>query len=594
MPELAPRMRLTLSVAWELARRDLIVLFAVDLGRNLSGVLSVVALKAIVDAVLAGRWAEATAYSVVLAVIVAGGLAVSQAETRAAIASREVVRQEFDRRSIKLTAGTPRLDQLETPAYLDDLETVRSDAISFAHTVGLWSPMVALIVRFGLTLALLANLNLWLLCLPLLALPAVAASKVANGWTNEAWRAGSEPRRRAASFFGLATTAGPAKEIRVYGLGRQLLHRQDEALAAAYASFNARQVRSVVLVTAGSLLFLVGYVGALWLVVRDAIAGTASAGDVILAVGLCGQLNTQVSAILAWISLHGRASRVIDSYRRIVEHAEAAAKSVSGTKPAPGRLIVGITLDNVSYRYPTSGQDAVDGLTASLPAGSVVALVGDNGAGKTTLVKLLTGLYRPTEGSIAVDGVPLDDLDLPSWRGAAAAAFQDYARLELVARQTVGVGDLPHVGDDVAVMAAVTRAAAADVIGAMPTGLDTQLGTSFPDGTDLSGGEWQKLAIARALMRPSPLLLIFDEPTASLDAPTEYALFQRYAAAAHTARETGAITLLISHRFSTVRMADLILVLQQGRLVEQGNHASLIAQRGVYADLYDLQSAGYR
>ena len=594
MPELAPRMRLTLSVAWEVARRDVIVLFAVDLGRNLWGVLAVVATKAIVDAVIAQAWAQAVVFAVVLAAIVASGLALSQAETRAAIFSREVVRQEFDRRSISLTASTPRLDQLEMPEYLDNLEMVRSDPICFAHAVGLWSPMVALVVRIGLTLGLLANLDLWLLALPLLALPAVWATNQANRWRNDAWREVAGQRRRAQALFRLATTAAPAKELRVYGLGDELLSRQDAALAAANRIDVDRQLRGAALTTGATLVFVAGYVVALWLVARQAIAGTASAGDIVLAVGLCGQLNTQVSAMLSWIVLHGRASRVIDSYRRIVDHARSAAGSVCGSRPAPRQLTTGIELHSVSYSYPGAERPALEEVSTVLPAGAVVALVGENGAGKTTLVKLLTGLYPPTAGRIAVDDADLDELDLGAWRRTCSASFQDYARLELLARQSVGVGDLANIDDSAAVTAATRRAGASDVIDGLPAGLETQLGRSFPDGAELSGGQWQKLAIARAMMRPDALLLIFDEPTAALDAATEHRLFQAYAAAGRAAQGAGAITVLVSHRFSTVRFADLILVLHHGRLVEQGTHARLMARGGLYADLFALQSAAYR
>jgi ATP-binding cassette, subfamily B, bacterial len=594
MPELAPRMRLTLSVAWEVARRDVIVLFAVDLGRNLWGVLAVVATKVIVDAVVAQQWAEALVVTLVLAAIVASGLALSQAETRAAIFSREVVRQEFDRRSISLTASTPRLDQLEMPEYLDNLQMVRSDPICFAHAVGLWSPMLALVVRMGLTLGLLANLDLWLLALPFLALPAVWATHQANRWRNATWRQVAAPGRRAQALFRLATTAAPAKELRVYGLGDELLARQDAALETAARIDVESQLKGAALTTGATLLFVTGYVVALWLVADQAIAGNASAGDVVLAVGLCGQLNTQVSAALSWIVLHGRASRVIDSYRRIEEHARSAEESAQGTTPVPQQLMTGIELRGVSYTYPGAERPALEDVSAVLPAGGVVALVGDNGAGKTTLVKLLTGLYTPTTGRVVIDGVDLDDLDLAAWRRACSASFQDYARLELLARQSVGVGELRRVDDSEAVAVAVRRAGASDVIDGLAAGLETQLGRSFPDGAELSGGQWQKLAIARAMMRPEALLLIFDEPTSALDAPTEHRLFEAYAAAGRAAQGAGAITVLVSHRFSTVRFADLILVLHHGRLVEQGTHTSLMAQGGLYAELFALQSAAYR
>jgi ATP-binding cassette subfamily B protein len=223
-----------------------------------------------------------------------------------------------------------------------------------------------------------------------------------------------------------------------------------------------------------------------------------------------------------------------------------------------------------------------------------VALVGENGAGKTTLVKLLCRFYEPSGGRIRVDGVDLQRIRLDEWRRRIATGFQDFVRFEFVARQAVGVGDLPLIDDEPAVEAALDRARASDVIGRLPDGLATQLGKSYADGVELSGGQWQKLALGRAMMRELPLLLILDEPTSGLDAEAEHALFERYAEGARRVGEaTGGITFLVSHRFSTVRMADLILVVADGRIVEAGNHAALMRVGGLYAELYALQASAY-
>jgi len=233
-------------------------------------------------------------------------------------------------------------------------------------------------------------------------------------------------------------------------------------------------------------------------------------------------------------------------------------------------------------------------VSVRLPAGAVVALVGDNGAGKTTLVKLLSGFATPESGQILVDGADMAAFDTARWQERCAAAFQDFAKLEFPVRESVGVGDLPRIDDLVAVGAAVERAGASSVVDSLPQGLETQLGTRWEDGVELSGGQWQKLALARGLMRTDPLLVVFDEPTAALDAHTEHALFERFAAAARTAKQRSTVTLLVSHRFSTVGMADLIVVLDQGRVREVGSHQDLMARGGMYAELYELQSRGYR
>jgi len=225
----------------------------------------------------------------------------------------------------------------------------------------------------------------------------------------------------------------------------------------------------------------------------------------------------------------------------------------------------------------------------------VVAIVGENGAGKSTLVKLLCKLYGPTSGRILVDGVELARMPADEWRQRLAGAFQDFFRFELPARQTVGLGDVPRVDDEPAVRVAVERAGASDVVERLAAGLDTQLGPTWPEGVEISFGQWQKLALGRGFMRDEPLLLVLDEPTAALDAETEHALFERYAAALRTGGAgNGRISILVSHRFSTVRMADRIVVLDGARVVEAGSHEELMAAGGTYSELYRIQAAAYR
>ncbi|HEX7137790.1 MAG TPA: ABC transporter ATP-binding protein, partial [Vicinamibacterales bacterium] len=242
-----------------------------------------------------------------------------------------------------------------------------------------------------------------------------------------------------------------------------------------------------------------------------------------------------------------------------------------------------------------------DDVTLEMKPGSVVAIVGENGAGKTTLVKLLCRLYQPTKGRILVDGVELSRVPVAAWRDRLSGAFQDFFRFEFRARQVVGVGDVPRVDDEPAVRAAVDRAGADDVVSRLTSGLETQLGVTWPGGVDVSFGQWQKLALARGFMRDRPLVLVLDEPTAALDAETEHALFERYASATSggTSGRTagtrgGAVTILVSHRFSTVRMADQIVVLDGSRVVEVGSHDDLVARGGQYAELYAIQAAAYR
>jgi ATP-binding cassette, subfamily B, bacterial len=249
----------------------------------------------------------------------------------------------------------------------------------------------------------------------------------------------------------------------------------------------------------------------------------------------------------------------------------------------------------VVFAYPGAEDPALGPIDLDLPAGRTIALVGENGAGKTTLVKLLCGMYRPTAGQIAVDGTDLHALDPRQWRDRVSAAFQDFVRFQFRLGESVGVGDLPRIGEPAAVRSALTRADSAALEQELPEGLGSWIGTRFTGGRELSGGQWQRIALARGLMRGSPLLVVLDEPTASLDAPTETALFERYAEAARAAAAAqGTVTLLVSHRFSTVRVADLIVVLESGRVAEFGSHEELMRAAGTYAELFELQARAYR
>jgi ATP-binding cassette, subfamily B, bacterial len=236
----------------------------------------------------------------------------------------------------------------------------------------------------------------------------------------------------------------------------------------------------------------------------------------------------------------------------------------------------------------------LENVNLTLSAGSVIAVVGENGAGKSTLVKLLAGLYQPTAGRIEVDGVDLATMDQEAWRERISGAFQDFVRFEFAAQRTVGLGDLPQLDNEPVALEAVSRAGANDVLERLPDGLNTQLGPGWPGGVDLSGGQWQKLALARGLVREHPLLVVLDEPTSALDAETEHALFERFAAQAAAAKTDGRVTILVSHRFSTVRMADEIVVLSGAHVVEQGTHDKLMAAGGPYSELYTIQASAYR
>jgi ATP-binding cassette subfamily B protein len=333
------------------------------------------------------------------------------------------------------------------------------------------------------------------------------------------------------------------------------------------------------------------YVGA---VVFVSLGLQASPEAVLLVLAAGSRLSAYVAATVGEIGF--LRSIWMDGSQRLAWLEDyATSMAAAADLPSPTSLQRGIRFDRVSFCYPGTSRLVLDDVSLMLPAGAVVAVVGENGAGKTTLVKLLAKMYEPSSGAILIDDTPLARIAAVDWRAHGAGAFQDFFRFEFLARQSVGVGDLARLDNLPAVVAAVDRAGADDVVARLKAGLETQLGPTWPDGVDVSFGQWQKLALARGFMREDPLLLILDEPTAALDAETEHALFERYAAAVRGQRSGGrSITILISHRFSTVRMADLIVVLSGAKVAEVGTHDELMARRGQYAELYDIQARAYK
>ena len=383
--------------------------------------------------------------------------------------------------------------------------------------------------------------------------------------------------------------------MRVTGIGSRLVRDRRAAWERWYRPVAAARWTSAGWHTLGWSVFGAGYVGA---VVFVAAGLRASPGDVLLLLAAGSRLAGYVSATVGEIGfLRGI---WLDGSRRMAWLEDyAAAQAERADRPAPAAIERGIALENVSFAYPGTDRLVLENVDLELPAGAVVALVGENGAGKTTLVKLLGKMYEPGAGRILVDGEDLARMPAAEWRSRLAGAFQDFFRFELQAQRTVGVGDVPRLDERPAVETAVGRAGAGDVVGTLAAGLDTQLGPTWPNGVEVSVGQWQKLSLARGFMRDDPLLLVLDEPTASLDAETEHALFERYASASRGGGNGdraggGRITLLVSHRFSTVRMADLIVVLDGARVVEVGSHEELMARAGHYAELYDIQAAAYR
>jgi len=582
------------GVSLRIDRRRTYVLIGLVLVTAVSVPLFALGTKAFVNAAASGNAERAMVLGALVGALWIASVAIGHLVRPVAFELGDLNGLAFDAELIELGGGSAGLEHLENPEYANRLELARSEGGDLFLGMLFLASLAGLVLQLLVTMVLLATVRPVLLLLPVFAIPAMIAGRWAQAYVDGAKARTAETARLSRHLLQLLTQAGPAKEIRVFGLGDELRRRQRAAWDASTEAISRAELRAAAARSGGQLVFVIGYVGALVLVVQEAIGGGESVGAVLFTAILASQITIQTSTIVLLTNQMQSMMRAVDGLNWLRGRAAAQRPSRDPDLPVPAAIRDGLVFEDVSFSYPGSKEPILRDVDLQLPAGAVVALVGENGAGKTTLVKLIGRFYEPTAGTISLDGEDIRRFELAAWRGNLTAGFQDFARLEVLARETVGVGDLPNLETTSVVEGALARAHAGDVVATLPEGLETPLGRSWSDGSELSGGQWQKLALGRTMMRPRPLILLLDEPTASLDAHAEHVLFEQYAATAReAARTTGAITLLVSHRFSTVRMADLILVLDDGRLVETGTHEELMRLDGAYAELYRLQARAY-
>jgi ATP-binding cassette, subfamily B, bacterial len=490
-------------------------------------------------------------------------------------------------------ALTLELRHFEDAEYYDKLTRARREASSRPLSLVQENFQV---LRNGLTLAgysaLLVTFSPWLVLVLLAATIPAFAAEAAFSRAGFRLRNRRAPEVRRLNYLEYVMANDEhAKEVKLFGLGSLLLGRYRTLAERLYQEDRRLAVRRTAWGFSLSLLSTAAFYACYGYIVLSTVRGPLSLGDMTLYLVAFRQGQQSFHSILSAVGGMYEDTLYMSNlfeFLSIPVNARNGRQANGASEPAVRPGEAGIRFEGVGFRYPGAPGWALSGIDLFIPRGQSLALVGQNGAGKTTFIKLLTRLYEPTEGRILLDGRDLRDWDEAAIRARVGVIFQDFNQYYFLLRENVGVGSIEHLEDESRLGAAVERGGAREMVASLQKGMDTQLGRWFQDGIELSGGQWQKVALARAFMRQEADILVLDEPTAALDAEAEHAVFQRFRELAE-----GRTTIVISHRFPTVRMADRILVLENGRIIEQGTHAQLVASRGRYAHLFELQAQGY-
>ena len=492
--------------------------------------------------------------------------------------------------SIQVMKHAAELDVIayEDPIFYDRLERARvqaTDRLAMIQMLGRLIQQVITTVTLSVTIIYYSP---WLLLLLIAGVIPAFVGESHFAFLGYAKNFRQTPVRRQLDYLRiLGGSKEAAKELKLFGLSQFLTDRFTRLSDKVYEENVALSKRKLV---AGALLSIVGslgYYSAYIYVIWRTVMGALSIGTLYLLAGAILQASTNIQLIFSTLSGVADQALFLTDLLAFFEM-QPTIRSKPNALPAPRPIRRGFEFRNVSFSYPGSSRRILQNLDFTLQPGERVALIGENGQGKTTIVKLITRLYDPTEGQVLLDGIDLREYSLEDLYKEIGVIFQDFMRYEMTAHENVAVGRIEQIGDRSAVMAAAHKSLADEVIAKLQGSYDQMLGRRFEAGVDLSGGEWQKLALARAYLRDAQLLIL-DEPTAALDARSEYEVFERFAELT-----MGKMALFISHRFSTVRMADRIVVLADGQIVEDGSHEQLMALGGQYAEMFELQAASYR
>lgn len=485
-------------------------------------------------------------------------------------------------------AATLDLENFEDPEFYDSLQRARQQTVGriglLALLLGIGQSGLSLITLLGV----LVVFNGWLVLLLVFAvLPTFLGETHFAGLSYSLLYKWTPERRELDYLRYVATSDVTAKEVKLFGLADYFTRKYERLADEFYEANRALSIKRAA--TSGGLTIVstLGYYAANVFIIIDTVRGFLTLGDLTLLVGSFQRSRGLISGMLLRSSDVYRQSLFL---RDLFTFLEMKPRTASPENPVsvPRPIRDGVVFEGVGFRYPDKETWALRDVSLRIGAGERVALVGENGAGKTTLVKLLARLYDPTEGRILLDGIDLREYDVDELRDVIGVIFQDFVRYDLKVRENIAVGQIDAIGDEPRIVRASEMSLADSVVANLESGLDHMLGRRFKGGANLSGGEWQKVGLARAYMRDAQILIL-DEPTAALDARAEYQVFERFADLTE-----GRMAVLISHRFSTVRMADRIVVLEDGYVTEDGTHDELLIRSGRYAELFTLQAAGYR
>ncbi|WUS99720.1 ABC transporter ATP-binding protein/permease [Streptomyces sp. NBC_00708] len=588
MRTVAASARYLLALGWRLGPGRLLTSVGLLAAGYLAAPAAAVLLAAFTEAALGGRGGAALTLSVGIGLVLVLDLTMAHFAHLSYYELAQLQQLAISREIADAVNGSPGVEAHDDPRFGETLTQLADRIFQVRAAMEAVLLLGGSLLQGLLTAVVLARVDPWLALLPLAAVPAVLASSRAQRIVDAARAGSASELQLARHLVEVGTTAATAKEIRLFGARQAVTERHGAAWRGVTDRQLGGELRGALVRAAGQVWFAAAYGAAILIVLRRAARGEAGVGELVLTLTLAVQVGGQVAAALGQLGRLQSAGRIIELLAEL--RSLVPAKEAAGHAAPPPALREGIRLEHVSFAYPGSDRKILDNVSLFLPADSSTALVGENGAGKSTLVKLLCGLYRPTEGRILVDGTDLADLDPEQWQQRLATLFQDFARVELTLRESVGIGRLEALDDDAALRTALSDARADALEAKVPGGLDGLIGRGYGDGQEFSGGQWQSLGLARTVLRPDPLLLVLDEPAAALDASAEHSLFERFAAAASSGSAT---TLFVSHRFSTVRLADRIVVLDGGRVAEAGSHQELMDRQGLYQEMFDLQAGAY-